>query len=139
MPAAIFDRPTKDLPGFHQRDLGQRQLSEEFIDRVLRFVSWAPRWDGRNADHITPEVAKLATLLAQASLQFGPEPFVAPADDGSLLLKWDLADGLSVEVFVDGQPWDSLTLITKTEVQEMPIRSEQEFFSFLRSTRATLV
>src|SRR3954468_19268356 len=78
-----------------------KQLSETFVDRILNFVSWEPKWDGARAKPIAVPIAKKATLLARKSLVFAPEPFVAPAPDGSILLQWDLRDGSSVEIFVN--------------------------------------
>ena len=75
----------------------------DFISRLLEFVEWAPGWDGAGAEHVDHATAKAALATAQSMRAVAPEPFVAPAPSGSLLLQWDFADERSVEVYVDSE------------------------------------
>lgn len=79
------------------------ELSFEFIFRLLEFVEWSPGWDGADAEHVARATAQKAMETARRTRGIAPEPFVAPAPTGSLLLQWDFADGVSVEVYVDGE------------------------------------
>ena len=76
-------------------------LSLDFLSRLLRFVEWEPGWDGENAEHIDHATARRALEIARNMRVVAPEPFVAPAPSGSLLLQWDFPGETSVEVFVE--------------------------------------
>ncbi len=78
-------------------------LTLDFLSRLLKFVEWEPGWDGEAAEHIDHSTAQRALEIALDMRAVAPEPFVAPAPSGSLLLQWDFPDGTSVEVFVDGE------------------------------------
>ena len=88
--------------------------SGDFVFRLLRFVEWQPGWDGERAEHITHVTAQRAIEIARRTLDVAPEPFVAPAPSGSLLLQWDFADETSVEVYADEEDefpeWAAVTL-----------------------------
>lgn len=115
------------------------ELSEMFVERILRFVSWAPAWDGQDASTVAVDATKRAVLIARRSLRYGPEPFVAPAADGSLLLQWDFPDGSSVECFVTSDGFDHISLTDDSgQVREVPVKSEDDLMSFL-SRHSTLV
>ena len=78
-------------------------LSAEFLSRILKFVAWAPGWDGERAEHIDHVTAVRAMEAASSMRPVVSEPFVAPAPSGALLLQWDFTDGSSVEVYVDDE------------------------------------
>ena len=78
-------------------------LSSEFFCRLLKFVAWAPGWDGERAEHIDHVTAVRAMEAASSMRPVVSEPFVAPAPSGALLLQWDFTDGSSVEVYVDDE------------------------------------
>ncbi|MYI83461.1 MAG: hypothetical protein F4056_09340 [Chloroflexi bacterium] len=80
-----------------------RSLPMQFLVRLLQFVEWGPGWDGAGAEHVDRATAEVALRTAESMLTAAPEPFVAPAPSGSLLLQWDFADGSSVEVYVDSE------------------------------------
>lgn len=78
-------------------------VSVEFLSKLLKFVAWAPGWDGERAEHVEQVTAVRAIETALSMRAVVPEPFVAPAPSGALLLQWDFADGASVEIFVDSE------------------------------------
>ncbi len=91
--AAKSPRPGGKTPG--------GDLSLDFLSRLLTFVEWRPGWDGGAAEHVDHVTAERAIAIARTMRAVAPEPFVAPAPSGSLLLQWDFREGASVEVFVD--------------------------------------
>ena len=91
--ADYLARPTRGTP--------HENLSLSFFSRLLKFVEWEPGWDGEAAEHIDHATAQKAMEVALAMRPVAPEPFVAPAPSGSLLLQWDFHDGTYVDVFVD--------------------------------------
>lgn len=78
-------------------------LSLDFFSRLLKFVEWEPGWDGEAAEHIDHATAQKALEIALTMRAVAPEPFVAPAPSGSLLLQWDFGNGSYVDVFVDDE------------------------------------
>ena len=96
--AADYDAQAADSPS----DAGA-DLSDAFIGRLFEFVEWGPGWDGAGAEHVAHGTAEKALTTARRMRVIAPEPFVAPAPTGSLLLQWDFADGVSVEVYVDSE------------------------------------
>ena len=96
--AAGYDAQAADSPS----DAGA-DLSDAFIGRLFKFVEWSPGWDGAGAEHVAHGTAEKALKTARRMRGIAPEPFVAPAPTGSLLLQWDFADGVSVEVYVDSE------------------------------------
>ncbi len=109
-------------------------LSDEFTTRLLRFVSWKPGWDGDEATPVTVETATRALTIARSTLAVGPEPFVAPAADGSLLLVWDLPNA-DVELFVRGDDWEAAALTRGETVTEEPVHSVGDVVALLRRAR----
>ena len=104
----------RDDPGAAE-PLGEPvELSRDFVFRLLRFVEWQPGWDGERAEHVTHVTAQRAVEIACRALRVAPEPFVAPAPSGSLLLQWDFEDETSVEVYADEEDefpeWAAVTL-----------------------------
>jgi hypothetical protein len=80
---------------------GMKSLSPDFVKRLRRFTVLPLGWDGDAGIPVSSDVAKKARALASESLQYAPEPFVAPTADGAVLLKWDLPNGIEVECFAD--------------------------------------
>ncbi len=108
------------------------RLSKEFWGRLLRFVEWAPDWDGQGAEHITSATAAHAGRVAEEALAVTPEPLVAPAGDGSLLLEWKLASGVRVEVFVEESELDAAAVVEEGEVDEVPLTCVGDLLAVLR-------
>ena len=79
------------------------RLSQGLIGRLIKFVGWEQGWDGESAERVEARTAIRAMEIAEAMLPVAEEPFVAPALSGSLLLQWGLADGASVDFYVDGE------------------------------------
>ena len=96
--AAGYDAQAADSPSDAVAD-----LSDAFIGRLFEFVEWGHGWDGAEAEHVAHGTAEKALKTARRMRVIAPEPFVAPAPTGSLLLQWDFADGVSVEVYVDSE------------------------------------
>lgn len=108
-----------------------RPLSSAFLGRMQRFVSGPPGWMGETVLQST--VAR-ATEIAEMALQVGPEPFAAPAMDGSILLKWDFPDDRSVELYVeDGDSWDTVAVIDGGVVSEKTTDGKEALLALLRS------
>lgn len=105
-------------------------VSHDFISRLLNFVSWQAGWDGGEASRIPVPAAMRALTLAEKSLLYAGEPFVAPAD-GALLLRWRLPQGQRLEVFVDEDEPESVAHITDEGVRELRVRSEDEVVRLL--------
>ena len=155
MPALIGERPTTELPGYSESgELSPlraevidyegksvpfkpplspqpKELSTNFCERLLEFASWEGDWDGNGARPIASRVARAALRLAKSSLQFAPEPFVAPAVDGSLLLRWDLPHEDSVELYVeDPETWD-VVVDTGGKLQDVKVSGLDDFLLLL--------
>lgn len=114
-------------------DLVAGGVSSEFIERLLRFVAWAPGWDGSEAENIPVSVAVKALELANRSVPLVGEPFVAPSD-GALLLRWHLPVERFVELFVDEDDLEALVLIDEDETRELSVHSPDDVMSRLRET-----
>ncbi len=112
------------------------RLSKEFWGRLLRFVEWAPDWDGQGAEHITSATAAHAGRVAEEALAVTPEPLVAPAGDGSLLLEWDLPNGVAVEVFVQGEELEPAAVAQEGCVEEVPVGGVDDLLAVLRDALA---
>lgn len=115
-----------------------RPLSPAFSERVQRFVSGLPGWLG---EAILPSTAVRANEIAEMALQIAPEPFAAPAIDGSILLKWDLSGDRSVEFYVeDTDSWDTAVaaVIDAGVVEETAVDSKDALLALLQNlvTRA---
>jgi hypothetical protein len=63
-----------------------RPLSPHFSQRIDQFISGLEGWVG---EAILPSTVARANKIAETALHVAPEPFAAPAMDGSILLKWD--------------------------------------------------
>lgn len=92
-----------------------------FMERLLRFTSWSPNWDGDGAAHIDVRTAIKALVTAQACGVIAGDAFVAPSPDGSLLLQWDFRDGSTVELFIEESGFESAVIVKETEVKEVPL------------------
>ena len=114
-------------------------LSLDFLSRLLRFVAWEPGWDGERAEHIDHDTAVRALVTAISMRAVAPEPFIAPAPSGSLLLQWDFDDGASVEIYVDSETGfpDSAALTCEGIVYEVGLIDPSALRSLL-AERATL-
>ena len=113
-------------------------LSLDFLSRLLRFVEWEPGWDGESAEHIDHVTARRALEIARSMRAVAPEPFVAPAPSGSLLLQWDFGNGNYVDVFVDSDssfPADA-ALVLDGVVHEVPLAEPAELRSLLTGQAA---
>lgn len=109
-----------------------KTLSRRFVDRLSRFLLLDVGWDGASGEPVPFEVANRAATIAFSTLEFAPEPFVAPSPDGSLLLQWDVAPERSIEFYVDeAGTYENLSLIVDAEVREIPIRSVGDLVSFI--------
>ena len=109
-----------------------------FVSRLLRFVEWEPGWDGEAAEHIDHATAQKALEVALAMRTVAPEPFVAPAPSGSLLLQWDFRDGTYVDVFVDSDsefPAEA-ALVLKGVVHEIELTEPATLRTLLRKRAA---
>jgi hypothetical protein len=111
-------------------------LSNEFIERLFRFTSWKPGWNGEGSEPIPPDVATHAYHIAEESVaELGLEPFVAPAPDGSVLLRWTVPNaGPVIELFVDTSPdLESLALMVEDETREIIVHSDKDVIGFLQT------
>lgn len=79
--------------------------STSVIERLFEFVNLEQGWDGQGASPISRKVAAraLAVSLAASLAGFG-DLFVAPAQDGSVLLRWSLPNDTHAELFVEETP-----------------------------------
>ena len=113
-------------------------LSDDLIERLLRFVAWEPGWDGESAEQIETQTAFRAMKTAKDMLPVAAEPFVAPALGGSLLLQWDFADGTSVEVYVDPDATfpESAALDRGGIVYEVPLTGHESLRCLLENRTA---
>ena len=84
----------------HRREITSSHTND-FVSRLVKFLSWKPGWDGESADPITARVAVAAYVIAKGVWDIAPEPFVAPSPDGSLSLQWEFPDNSSVEIYVE--------------------------------------
>ena len=75
-------------------------LGAEFLRRIGQFSGRPKGWDGFDAEPISPRTASKAVTLAEEMLSVADDPFVAPAADGTLLLRWSDGDR-AVEVYVE--------------------------------------
>ena len=110
-------------------------LSADFRDRLETFVGWDEDWDGLGAARILRPTADRAKRVAELSLGVAPEPFVAPAGDGSLMLEWELANGAVVGIFVPGErddEWEPASVTRGDDVVEHDIRSDADLVDLLR-------
>lgn len=121
----------KESPASEGTPLGD--LSLDFLSRLLTFVEWRPGWDGNSAEHVDHVTAARAIALARTMRAVAPEPFVAPAASGALLLQWDLPGGTSVEVFVDSDsefPQDA-ALTSGGQVHEVALSGQASLRALL--------
>jgi len=113
-----------------------RPLSPVFSERMQRFVSGLPGWMG---EAILPSTGVRAGEIAEMALQIAPEPFAAPAMDGSILLKWDFPGDRSVEFYVeDTDSWDTAVaaVIDAGVVEETAIDSKDALLALLQDLGA---
>lgn len=82
-------------------DSSEANLSWRILRRAMRFVSWRKDWHAEGAERIRWEVAVRALKIADQMKPIAGEPFLGPATDGSLLLKWRFGEETSVEVYVE--------------------------------------
>ena len=129
-PLARTAGPASAAPATH--------LSDDLIERLLRFVAWEPGWDGESAERIETQTAFRAMKTAKDMLPAAAEPFVAPALGGSLLLQWDFDDGTSVEVYVDSDTAfpESAALDRDGIVYEVPLTGHDSLRSLLENRTA---
>ena len=99
----------------------------------LGFTSYEHGWDGATAEIITEDTVSKATSIAHRMLDIGPEPFVAPAPTGELLLQWDFEDGSSAEVFVGNETDfpDSASVTREDTVHEVALDSLEDLRSII--------
>lgn len=129
VPAAPTSR-VRATPARSRVAAAATRLSNDFWTRVLKFTSWSESWGG---EPIPFDVAKRAAEIAESALELAPEPFVAPANDGSLLLQWDFPNGRTFEYFIeDIESWEPGALTVDGVVHEMPVSSQDELLQLLR-------
>ena len=112
------------------------RLSRAFWERLLRFVEWAPDWDAQGAEHITFATASTAATVAEEALTVAPEPIVAPAGDGSLLLEWDLPNEVTVELYVRDADLEPAAVAQGARVEEVPVAGVADILAILRDALA---
>ena len=105
-------------------------LSVEFWARLMRFIEWAPGWDGEHAEHVDRETVLKAARFAQA-VGAAREPHAAPAPDGSVLLQWDRPDGSVVDVYIDEDEPEVAIVTSGLDVQEVPISGPRDLRTLL--------
>ena len=112
------------------------RLSTDFWGKLIKFMCWEPNWDGLGAQRITMSTAMRAVRVAELAIDATPEPFVAPAGDGSLMLEWELPAGVVVGLFVSSEEgddaWEPASISRGTEVIEHDIRSAADLVDLLR-------
>lgn len=127
----LLEKATRQLLQSRTAVAAVRVLSPMFLGRMQRFVFGLPGWDG---EPILQPTASRAAEIAELTLQVAPEPFAAPAMDGSILLKWDLSPDISVEFYVeDIESWDTAAVIHSGTVKEVPIADRAALLALLRS------
>ncbi len=114
-------------------------LSAAFRERLAAFTGWDEGWDGLGAERIRGRTAERAALVAELALEVAPEPFAAPAGDGSLMLEWELPNGAVVGVFIPGgddEAWEPASVTRGEQVVEHDIRSAADLVDLLRRAAA---
>ena len=114
-------------------------LSAAFRERLAAFTGWDEDWDGLGAERIRGRTAERAALVAELALEVAPEPFAAPAGDGSLMLEWELPNGAVVGVFIPGgddEAWEPASVTRGEQVVEHDIRSAADLADLLRRAAA---
>ena len=114
-------------------------LSAAFRERLAAFTGWDEDWDGLGAERIRGRTAERAALVAELALEVAPEPFAAPAGDGSLMLEWELPNGAAVGVFIPGgddEAWEPASVTRGEQVVEHDIRSAADLVDLLRRAAA---
>ena len=98
----------------------------------------APGWDGEDAEPISHATANRAVEAADLMLAVAPEPFVAPAPTGALLLQWDFPDGRSVEVFIDADEHPPICAVVTTGdvIEEVPLSGLEQLRDVLERRAA---
>lgn len=116
------------------------RLSAGFRERLETFVGWDEDWDGLGAARIRQATAARAKHVAELALKVAPEPFVAPAGDGSLMLEWELPNGAVVGVFIpadaDGESWEPASVTRGDDVAEHDIQSVADLVELIRRAAA---
>lgn len=112
------------------------RLSTDFWGKLIKFMYWEPNWDGLGAKKIAMATAMRAARVAELAIDTAPEPFVAPAGDGSLMLEWELTSGAMVGLFVSSEEgddiWEPASVSRGAEVIEHDIRSAADLVDLLR-------
>ena len=114
-------------------------LSAAFRERLAAFTGWDEDWDGLGAERIRGRTAERAALAAELALEIAPEPFAAPAGDGSLMLEWELPNGAVVGVFIPGgddEAWEPASVTRGEQVVEHDVRSTADLADLLRRAAA---
>lgn len=114
-------------------------LSAAFRERLAAFAGWDEGWDDLGAERIGERTAERAARAAELALDAAPEPFVAPAGDGSIMLEWELPNGAAVGVFIPGgdeEAWEPASVTRGEQVVEHDIHSAADLVDLLRRAAA---
>ena len=129
---AIEDRAAEFREAFSS---GALPDSATFWTSIVEFMRWDGNWDGLDANKITLLTAVRATRIVELALNHAPEPFVAPAGDGSLMLEWSLPNGAVVGTFIPGgqmDAWEPASVTRDGQVVEYNIKSADGLVDLIR-------
>lgn len=107
MPA---NRPTRAKVRKADKPEKSSSLPPELSDRLNRLATLPQNWDSYGAAPINPKTIKRVRSILREIFAVGakdiPHPFIAPANDGTLVLEWETRNGkeLILDVPPDDEP-----------------------------------
>lgn len=134
-PDALSFLERLSLEGRVARLENELSLGATFWSRLVDFLAWDENWDGLGASKITMRTAMQAARAAELALKHAPEPFAAPAGDGSIMLEWELQNGAVVGVFIPGggeEAWEPASVTRDDTAAEHDIHSAADLVDLLR-------
>ena len=117
------------------------KLSWDIWSRAMGFVDWLEAWDGQGAKRITRDVAIRSIEIANLVKHIAGEPFLAPAGDGSIQMKWRFGDDSSISVYVESDAAfpDCFVMNQQGDIAVDDLRDDRHLLSLLEEHSAALV
>jgi hypothetical protein len=99
---------------------GKSDMPESLSQRLDLLLSLPDNWDSYGAAPISPNtISRVEAALREIFMVVGedtPLPFVAPANDGTIVLEWKTAEGreLTLDIPPDGGPMSFLLIVPES-------------------------
>jgi hypothetical protein len=104
------NRPTRAKVRKADKSKDSVALPQELSDRLDHLARLPQNWDSYGAVSINPKAIERVRSILREIFAVGakdiPHPFIAPANDGTLVLEWETANGkeLILDVPPDDEP-----------------------------------